>query len=309
MHAVGRTVPKAQQSLTLLHAAKRDCRSAAAREGHDIFANWVRRVHERDAERSKCFLQSIVAHRKATGWETDNTKTKWLRLDVELDGIEPAIRRSIIVSPLISIHRLHHQVLAPTLGRRSNAHCYAFRQCHNFSFPEQGCAESSSDQVARHLELVHANWIGPKVSSALDGFFQPFYIGGEMADDQKIMLGDLFYHQDHDDTKEMYIRYIHDFGDWWSHTLTVTKYSDDFPPDASVAHILSGYGACPPDDCGGMVAYVKRISQLSGGLDMNVDRDDHDAERVPREDGKFVYPLKEMWWKVSKQKELMLFRS
>jgi hypothetical protein len=58
-----------------------------------------------------------------------------------------------------------------------------------------------------------------------------------MADDQKIMLGDLFYRRQDDDdavTDKMYLRYIHDFGDWWSHSLTVTKYTGVVPPDASL---------------------------------------------------------------------------
>jgi Plasmid pRiA4b ORF-3-like protein/Ankyrin repeats (3 copies)/Kelch motif len=285
LHGVGLVAPKAQRSISVFYTAKSDIRKEAVREGHDIFANWVQRVHERDAERSKRFLQNIVAQRKSSGWETDEKKATWLRVDVAVDGIEPSITRSIIVSPLIPIHRLHHQVLAPAFGRQSNCHCYAFRQCQKFYSLESG-----------------SDWIGPKVSSALDGFFQPFYIGGEMADDQKIMFGDLFFRgQDDNDTQTMYMRYIHDFGDWWSHSLTVTKYTGAVPPDASVAHVLSGYGICPPDDSGGILDYTQKMQQLTGELEMKVDKDDPDKERLVLDDGALANPLKEMWWKVSEE--------
>jgi Plasmid pRiA4b ORF-3-like protein len=297
LHAVGEATPKTRGTISLCHFPKHGMdivKRAKAGVAYDTLTSWVRQVHERDAERSKKFQQRIVAHRKVTGWEMDKMKAKWLRVDVELDGIEPTITRSIIVSPLITIHRLHHQVLAPVFGRQGNIHCYAFRQCHKFSFPGQGTERSESswkDQVARHLELVHANWIGPKASSALDGFFQPFYIGGEMADDQKIMLGDHFFQGDHDDTEEIHIRYIHDFGDWWSHTLTVTMYYGAVPPDASaVAHVLSGCGTCPPEDCGGITENIKKIQQLTGVV---LVKDDFDE--VEPDDKILVHPLKEMW--------------
>jgi Plasmid pRiA4b ORF-3-like protein len=80
----------------------------------------------------------------------------------------------------------------------------------------------------------------------------------------------------------------------WAHTLTVTSYTGAVPSGASVAHILSGCGTCPPEDCGGISEYINKIRQLTGVMHVKDDCDEVEP------DGKIMmHPLKEMWWKVS----------
>ena len=56
--------------------------------------------------------------------------------------------------------------------------------------------------------------------------------------------------------------YVYDFGDWWSHKITVEKIMG---PDGLAPRIecLGGKGACPPEDCGGPSGYrtIKDVLQ------------------------------------------------
>lgn len=97
-------------------------------------------------------------------------------------------------------------------------------------------------------------WIGPKKSKSFDTVFLPLYIGGYLANDKDITLGQLFC--DMDGNKEMYLQYVHDLGSWISHTLTVSKLGRDdavqIPSDATVAHLIAGSGGVMPEDIGGL---------------------------------------------------------
>lgn len=54
--------------------------------------------------------------------------------------------------------------------------------------------------------------------------------------------------------------YVYDFGDDWVHEILLEKTIDD---NQKVAICLSGKGACPPEDCGGVYRYehIKKIFQ------------------------------------------------
>lgn len=57
-------------------------------------------------------------------------------------------------------------------------------------------------------------------------------------------------------------RYWYDFGDDWWHTITVEK---PLPPDpdAPPAMLVAGKGACPPEDCGGVLGYANLLYTLN----------------------------------------------
>ena len=107
-------------------------------------------------------------------------------------------------------------------------------------------------------------WVGPDFSTALDVFFQPLYIGGALADDRSILLGDLCFNRER--SSQCVLQYVHDFGCWWSHTIEVEISSEQPRTDGSVAILLSGEGPCPPDDSGGVIAYHKEVMKLAGQL-------------------------------------------
>ena len=58
------------------------------------------------------------------------------------------------------------------------------------------------------------------------------------------------------------IGYEYDFGDSWSHTLTVQKV---LAPDSKLTYptCIKGKNACPPEDCGGIWGYAELLETLA----------------------------------------------
>jgi hypothetical protein len=134
-------------------------------------------------------------------------------------------------------------------------------------------------------------WVGPNKSSALDIFFQPLYIGGAMADDTKILLGDFLSEEG-----ESSLQYVHDFGDWWSHTIKLCKTSEKPPEGVSVAHLVSGSGGCPPENTGGIMIYTKCISKLTGLVCVSPNEvNDPELETIDN-NAITVDPGSSLWW-------------
>ena len=146
-----------------------------------------------------------------------------------------------------------------------------------------------SKNLKESIEMMSEEcWIGPKVTTALDCMFQPLYIGGALANDKKITLGDLFITNE-DDTDEMNLAFVHDFGDWWSHTISVSKFDGSkVPSNASVAHLVSGEGGCPPEDTGGTSKYATTMNRLTGKIRFE---SGEDGEKAGTYD-----PSSERWW-------------
>mmetsp|Transcript_30956 Transcript_30956/g.77004 ORF Transcript_30956/g.77004 Transcript_30956/m.77004 type:complete len:357 (+) Transcript_30956:120-1190(+) len=142
-------------------------------------------------------------------------------------------------------------------------------------------------------------WIGPTRSTALDANQKVWYIGGAVVDDRKVFVRDLLL------TPGESVQWVYDLGDWWSHTVTVveegtgtrpedgTRTPEDAAADAAlaaevgaggVAQIISGAGACPPDDSGGLMGYVTKVMELLGlnpmtdGATGDRHDDDYDSE-------------------------------
>ncbi len=61
--------------------------------------------------------------------------------------------------------------------------------------------------------------------------------------------------------KEKFL-YEYDLGDGWAHTITVEKI---LPPDAErkLPACVAGFGACPPEDCGGMWGYYSILDAIA----------------------------------------------
>jgi hypothetical protein len=152
--------------------------------------------------------------------------------------------------------------------------------------------EKESQEVLETLE--RECWIGPRVSTSLDVFFQPLYIGGALADDRKVCLGDLFAPDEFGESK---LQYVHDLGDWWSHTIVITREKAPVPEDASVAYLQSGSGCCPYEDCGGPDKYAQILVKLTGSAAI-YPQDVNEGESTDRSviEGR-ADPSRELWWK------------
>jgi len=56
--------------------------------------------------------------------------------------------------------------------------------------------------------------------------------------------------------------YEYDFGDSWTHAISVEKILPPDPPLATFALCLAGARACPPEDCGGVWGYADLLKIL-----------------------------------------------
>lgn len=62
------------------------------------------------------------------------------------------------------------------------------------------------------------------------------------------------------------ITFEYDFGDSWTHNVRVSSISDE-PCDPFDIQVISGKGACPPEDVGGVWGYARMLDILSGKID------------------------------------------
>jgi hypothetical protein len=257
----------------------------------ELFVEFYSKLKERDSARVKEFEANIARNRLNT---SPDDLGSWLKLVITMDGISPSVTRELIVSPDISMQSLHHQVLCPAIGWTNNYHCYAYRRLHGAIDPQTWKKNKANvdKRVSDSIEMLGEEcWIGPKTSTALDSIFQSLYIGGALANDKVITLGELFTLDKQDDLE---LQYVHDFGDWWSHTISVSKYDGEVPTSASVAHLISGEGSCPPEDTGGSSNYAQTMSKLTGA--MGIKSKDTYEER-DNEVSQTVDPSNERWWK------------
>lgn len=231
----------------------------------NLFANFVRDLKERDSVRIGSFEASLS---EITDDIVEKKSGGWLKIDVQLDGIRPKVRRELLVNPAVTMRALHDQVLCPTMGWKSNFHFYSFRK--TYDDPEK---------------LKDSCWIGPRQSTALDSMFMPLYVGGCVANDKQISIGQLYASED---TDVVTLQYVHDLGDYYSHQITISKY-DGQKPDSNVACLVQGEGLGVPEDSGGLMGYCETMRGLTGKMPIEIDENSHEKA--------FVDPSSEHWWR------------
>jgi hypothetical protein len=280
LQCVGQRIPGSKNSLGLfllppnLKGQSQSAADISLVKNLENYRNFLIQQKEDDSRRVKHFEAVITSKTSKPEESLTDRLGPWLKLVVTLDGIAPDVRREIVVSPDISMQNLYQQVLCPSVGWKKNYHCYAFRR-----IPHEEMSHSDSIEM-----LQKECWIGPKKSTAIDSMHQPYYIGGAMANDQNISIGQLFL-LDNTDEKEMKLQFVHDFGDWWSHAITISKFDKSVAaPSSSVAHLLGGQGGCPPEDSGGIKLYIQTMNRLMG--------------LSPFEQGGTSNPGEERWWEL-----------
>lgn len=155
-------------------------------------------------------------------------------------------------------------MLCPAMGWTPNFHAYAIRKIAT----PMGTGQKAFEDRLKALE--EECWVGPKHSTALDVFFQPLYVGGVLARDNKVLLGDLFYSKK---SSSCFLQYVQDLGCWWSHTIQITVPSENPNEVGGAAVLISGAGACPPDDSEGILGYSQKMMKLVNhpGNDQGID--------------------------------------
>ncbi len=80
-------------------------------------------------------------------------------------------------------------------------------------------------------------------------------MGDDLDDDaEKINITEVFTHD------KQKLEYLYDFGDSWTHLLTLEKITDE---KIMQARCLAGKGACPPEDCGGIPGYYMLVEAVN----------------------------------------------
>ncbi len=83
------------------------------------------------------------------------------------------------------------------------------------------------------------------------------------------------------------LKYIYDFGDDWGHTIKVERLVDP-EPDALYPRLIEVQGPCPPEDCGGPLAYAEFREALA---DRRHERHKDMVEWIGKDfDPAFVHP-------------------
>ena len=189
-----------------------DCAQATARRSEELRA---RREDAKKVPSGKVFVLKII-----------------------IQDIEPAIHRTVTVTDTITLHQLHEQVIAPSVGWQQQYHAYAFRPT---LWDNDGTTSN--------------DWIGPKNSTANDArLMMNFFGGGFVANSNKVELRHLLLHK-HDS-----LHYVYDLGDYWLHKIELVNV---FTREEQAPFcILDGWGNCPPEDIGGPIKYCTFINGL-----------------------------------------------
>ena len=143
------------------------------------------------------------------------------QLKISLEGTKPPIWRRLLVTSDIKLDVLH-LALQITMGW-TNSHLHQF--------------------ISRDRKFY-----GIKDDDfAMDGF--------EMQDESTVRLSALLK------TEKDSLIYEYDFGDSWTHKVTLEKILD-FDPEKKLPYCVIGKRACPPEDCGGIWGYADLLTLL-----------------------------------------------
>lgn len=156
-----------------------------------------------------------------------------LKLRIELAEIDdPKIFREMWVPMGMTFEQLH-QLIQAAMGWE-NDHLYSFQE---------------------HPKTRYFTVVSPNVEEfGIDAT-------GVIADN--ILLSNFNFNQmlsDGQSPEKLY--YIYDFGDSWMHEF----YIQEFDRDGTVPEMVTGSGACPPEDCGGIQGFQYLKDYLSGKM-------------------------------------------
>ena len=156
-----------------------------------------------------------------------------LKLAIELSEIhDPVIFRELWVPLGLTFDQLH-QLIQAAMGWESH-HLYSFQE-----HPETryfAVTSPFSEEFGIDATQVIADNI----------LFSNFNINQMLSDDQR--------------TDKLY--YLYDFGDRWMHEF----YVQEFDRVGTIPELVTGAGACPPEDCGGLPGFQYFKDYLSGKM-------------------------------------------
>jgi hypothetical protein len=158
----------------------------------------------------------------------------------ELNFTEEEIKNSHTLQLKIAIDDL----LKPEVWRRVTVPSYyTFAHLHHliqFAFDWESCHSYEFSELKKKSKKIIITEINEEDSDELEA--------------RKIPVSQFF-------TKAGdLMRYTYDFGDNWTHTITLEKI---IPQPSVKPELLDGKGACPPEDCGGVWGYKNLLQILA----------------------------------------------
>lgn len=142
-----------------------------------------------------------------------------LQFKIQIKDIKkPPVWRRVLVPETFTFHKFHEVIQA----------AFGWYDYHLYQFSPNGYGSE------------------PQISLPSDEDWEP------VVDASKLKLKDVFTQKG-----QTYV-YIYDFGDDWTHKITLEEITD---AKALKASCIDGKGACPPEDCGGAFVYeeIKRL--------------------------------------------------
>ena len=177
-----------------------------------------------------------------------------LVLHVVLRDLDPPIWRRLRVPDRLTLHQLH-RVLQLAFGWL-DYHLYEFTP-----------GTPARDRSARGTAAMRVRYGEPDPE-----WDDPADV--ETRDSRQVTLRDLALR------RGGRLTYTYDFGDDWTHDLTVEEVIAAPEPDDGVPMILDGARAGPPEDAGGVSGYERLLGVLADPHDP-----EHEATKAPRRSG------------------------
>ena len=144
---------------------------------------------------------------------------------IQLRGIsKPAVYRKLKVPENLTFDQFHTAI----------QRAFGWHNCHLYAFSEIGY------RSAFQIEMPDPDNEGDSIDS------------------RKVKLKEIFKHE------KQTFTYIYDFGDDWTHKITLEKIT---PEKIIRPSCIGGKGKCPPEDCGGIHGYQNFLEILSDPKD------------------------------------------
>ena len=147
-----------------------------------------------------------------------------LLIELHPDELQPAIWRRMVVDGRVSLAKLHHFIQAAFGWTDAHLHAFTINSIHYMS-PN---FDDLQDEVFAGMEAQYE---------------RKGYLNRLLAE------GDTFV-------------YLYDFGDSWSHVITVEKIEMVENDPHGNAYVAGGERACPPEDVGGTTGYHEFLETI-----------------------------------------------
>lgn len=166
-------------------------------------------------------------------------------LKIVLKGTKPPIQRRIAVASDILLSDLHEVIQIVMGWDDDHLHQFVIRNSNPKPKPEQIRMLAAKMEFAKLAAMMRPDRCFSDPQSELE----------DVEDERKVRLNEIA------PTVKSKIVYEYDFGDGWEHSIEVVKIG---PPAQGVKYpmCISGKGACPPEDCGGVWGYYDMLEIL-----------------------------------------------